>query len=989
MTPRPTSQTGAATRGRDLWRSFDELADTDEFRDFLSREFPGTAPETLDPATRRQFLRVMAASIGLAGLSGCASQPPEQIVPYVEQPERLVPGKPLHFATAVSLGGYATGVVVESHMGRPTKIEGNPLHPASLGATDSFAQASILDLYDPDRSQAVIHEGRGGTWDRFLAVAVEQMGRMQATKGRGLRILTGALTSPTLIAQIQGLLAAYPEADWHVHEPCDARASRSGALSAFDKEMEAIHRLEKADVIVSLDADFLAWGPSRLRDARRFAERREAFSNPSKMNRLHVVEGTTTITGGMADHRLAVPPSRIAAIARALSLKVFGGETPTGISPELAGWVDRVAADLKAHRGTSLILVGETQPPEVHALGHALNHLLGNVGTTIDYVKPIIPSTVGKDRSLSALAREMGKGEVDLLFMLGSNPVYDAPADLGFAALLEKVPLAIHLGTYRDETAEACRWHIPEAHPLESWGDLRAFDGSATIQQPLMEPLYDGKSAIELISALRGKPEPSTRELVREHWAASFTHDFEAEWRAALHDGVATGSASKIEAVKPKPLADLIRASAEKDRPADSGLELIFRPDPTIWDGRFANNGWLQELPKPLSKLTWDNAALIAPATARRLNLSNEQVVELHYRGRTQRAAVWIEPLHAEDSVTLHLGYGRTVSGRVGTGQGFNAYRLRTSDALWQGGGLEVKPTGDVYPLATTQHHHNMAGLDLVRVSTAGAFASNRDFAKDRVDHANEGLSLYPTHPSEGHRWGMAINLNTCIGCNACVTACQAENNSPVVGKDQVLAGREMHWIRIDRYYEGPKESPTAVYHQPVPCMQCENAPCELVCPVNATVHDNEGLNAMVYNRCVGTRYCSNNCPYKVRRFNFLQYSDQTTESLKLLNNPDVTVRTRGVMEKCTYCVQRIVQGRIQAEQEDRPLRDGEIVTACQGACPTRAIVFGDLNDRESAVVKAKADPRNYALLASLNTKPRTTYLAKLTNPSLDVRKEG
>jgi molybdopterin-containing oxidoreductase family iron-sulfur binding subunit len=657
------------------------------------------------------------------------------------------------------------------------------------------------------------------------------------------------------------------------------------------------------------------------------------------------------------------------------------------VASEYDEWVLRAAQDLKAHRGSSLVLTGHTQPPEVHALVHSINHAVGNIGKTIDYIEPVAESPAGDDHSLAALMSDIDAAQVRLLLMLGCNPAYDAPADLRLTERLAKVPVSIHLGTYADETAHICNWHVPEAHPLETWGDVRAFDGTATIQQPLITPLYGGKAAIELVSALRGRPNAGGLDLVRERWRESLPGDFEASWRAAVHDGVLPESSARSRSVTPKQLQALV--SSIKPPAKTSGLELVFRPDPTVWDGRFANNGWLQELPKPLTKLTWDNAALISPATADRMHVANEQIVEMHFRGRTLRAAVWIDPLHVDDTVTLHLGYGRSHAGRVGSGQGFNAYALRTSDALWHGDGLELRATSERYPLATTQHHHNMACRDLVRSDTIATFANNPTFAKDRDDPATRGLSLYSPHTYDGYKWGMAINLNTCIGCNACVTACQSENNSPVVGKDQVLAGREMHWIRVDRYYEGPKNEPTAVYHQPVPCMQCEDAPCELVCPVNATVHDAEGLNAMTYNRCVGTRYCANNCPYKVRRFNFFQYSDMTTESLKLLYNPDVTVRTRGVMEKCTYCVQRIVKHRIEAEQDGRKLHDGEVVTACQGACPTRAIVFGDLNDPASAVSKAKADDRNYSLLASLNTKPRTTYLAKLTNPAREPSNGG
>ena len=976
MSDRPDSDD--SPRGPLLWRSLEELADTDEFRDRLVREFPSEAPDILDPATRRQFLRVMGASIALAGVSGCAYQAPEQIVPYVIQPDRLKPGVARFFATAVPLCGFGAGVLVETHEGRPTKIEGNPDHPASLGAADSFMQASVLDLYDPDRSQVVTRNGRVSTWDVFLAYFEQLRPKLVASKGKGLRLLTGTVTSPTLASQMRGLMDEFPEARWHVHEPTDAGAGRAAAKQVFGREVDFVRHFDKADVIVSLDCDFLSWGPAHVREGRDFGLRRDPSSG---MNRLYVAEPAPTITGTMADSRLAVPAGDVASLALAIAGGIDGHELRAD-APH-ADWVSRVVADLMAHRGKSLVLAGETQPAQVQAIALALNATLGNMGTTLTKVEPIAasPSTADQSSSLRSLAKDLASGAVSLLVIAGVNPAYDAPGEASFARLLdgldETVTTTIHLGLHADETARVCQWHVPEAHFLETWGDIRAFDGTTTIQQPMIRTMYGGKTALELISAMRARPEPSAFDLVRDHWRGVFKDDFEAKWRASLHDGQVADSRSKEVEAEAVPLSSLLTAPAGALR---RGMEITFRPDATIWDGRFSNNGWLQELPKPLTKLTWDNAARLSPATAARLDLKTEQVVELSHKGRTLRAAVWIDPGHADDSVTLSLGYGRTNAGKLGSGQGFNAYALRTFDDPWIGDGLEIKATKATYALATTQKHHNMLGRDLVKAATIEDFLKEPKFAED--EGAHNPLSLYPGHPYDGYKWGMVINLNACIGCSACVTACQSENNISVVGKDQVIAGREMHWIRVDGYYAGGDENrPEAMYHQPVPCMHCENAPCELVCPVNATVHDDEGLNVMVYNRCVGTRYCSNNCPYKVRHFNFLQYSDWDTESRKLQYNPDVTVRSRGVMEKCTYCTQRIVENRIRAEEENRPLRDGEVKTACQATCPTQAIVFGDLNDKTSAVSRAKADPRNYSLIPELNVRPRTTYLAKLTNP--------
>jgi molybdopterin-containing oxidoreductase family iron-sulfur binding subunit len=994
----------SGVRGRTYWRSLEELAETPAFLDLLHREFPAQASVLEDPEGRRNFLRIMGASLALAGVTACTRQPEEKIVPYVRAPEDLIPGRPLFFATAVLDGGYAKGVLVESHMGRPTKVEGNSDHPGSLGATDSFGQASVLDLYDPDRSQILTHLGEIRAWSVFLAAMKPLVEAQRARKGAGIRVLTGTITSPTLGAQLQELLSEFPSAKWHQWEPSGLDNARAGALQAFGEPVETVYRFEKAEVILSLEADFVQGGAASLRLIREFAANRKLQGDRRTMNRLYVVEGTRSLTGSLADHRLALRPSEVEAFARALARRL-GAPVDGGMSGH--PWVEPLARDLEAHRGAGVVLAGEGQPPAVHVLAHAMNERLGNVGTTVVHTEPVEVRPVDQLGSLRELAADMDQGAVSLLLVLGVNPVYTGPADLDLAAKMDKVPLRIHLGLHQDETADRCHWHIPEAHPLEAWSDARAFDGTATIMQPLIAPLYDSaRSAHEVLAAFSAHPERSGYELVREHWRSRMgAGDFESQWRKAVHDGVVPGTAAREKAVRVKtpPLAGA--------RPAAGGteLELVFRADPTVGDGRFANNGWLQELPKPLTKLTWGNAALMSPRTAQGLGVAvgtsftdangtagentgtPTDVVELRYKGHTLRAPAWIVPGHPDGSVTLHLGYGRRRTGRVGSGTGVDAYALRTSDALWFGSGLVVVKTGERTTLACTQDHWSMESRDLVRAADLDEYHQHPGYARERpgAEDPPRDLSLYPSHRYDGHAWGMTIDLNSCVGCNACVVACVAENNIPVVGKEQVGRGREMHWLRIDRYYAGTPDEPET-FHQPVLCMQCENAPCEVVCPVEATAHSDEGLNDMVYNRCIGTRYCSNNCPYKVRRFNFFLYQDWTTPTLKMARNPDVTVRSRGVMEKCTYCVQRINQSRIDAKNEGREIRDGDITTACQAACPAEAIVFGDVNDRNSRVSRLKSEPRNYGLLTDLNTRPRTTYLAAVRNPNPEMsRSEG
>jgi molybdopterin-containing oxidoreductase family iron-sulfur binding subunit len=980
-------------RSSRFWKSLDELAETPAFLEFLHREFPSQASEWSDPKGRREFLRMMGASFALAGLTACTRPPNDKIVPYVKPPEEVVPGKPLFFATALCLGGFAKGVLVESHLGRPTKIEGNPDHPGSRGATDAISQAEILSLYDPDRSKTVEYMGEVRPWSNFLAEMKRIVDVQTALKGAGVRILTGSVTSPTLAHQIDEILAALPLAQWHTWEPVNRDNVLGGAALAFSEPAEVLYHFDKADVVLSLDGDFMSRGPAALAQTRDLVSRR----NPDgALSRLYAVESTPSIEGAVADHRLPLRFSEVEAFTRALGAALGApvSQAPSYPPDSLeARWIGALAKDLKEHRGTCLVVPGADQPPNVHALALGINSLLGNFGTTLTFIPPVEERPGGQLASLKELVADMGAGKVDLLLMLGGNPVYDAPADFDFVAAMNKVAARVHLSLYQDETTEHCHWHIPQAHSLETWSDARAFDGTATILQPLIAPLYGGKSAHEVLATLTKRPERSSHDLVKEFWSTRLVPvggGPDHAWQKALHDGFVPGTASPE---KRPPLRDEVWKT--QGPPKGEGLEIVFRADPSIHDGRYSNNGWLQELPKPLTKLTWDNAAFLSPKTARALGLEPQDTVDLVLDGRSVAAGVWVLAGHADDSVTVHLGYGRTRAGRIGTGTGFNAYALRTSAHLSAAGGLQVRKRGERTILATTQDHWTMDPLgmaeerrrfpEILRTGTLAEYRGNPTFARDEEGEAPSLLPKEHTYP--GHAWGLVVDLNSCVGCNACVVACQAENNIPVVGKEQVLRGREMHWIRVDRYYGGDPGASESIetHHQPLLCMQCEDAPCEQVCPVAATVHSDEGLNDQVYNRCVGTRYCSNNCPYKVRRFNFLQFQDWETPSYKLMRNPNVTVRSRGVMEKCTYCVQRINAARIEASNAGRPIGPDEIKTACQQSCPASAIVFGDINDTGSAVSAWRSSPRNYAVLGELGTKPRTTYLASVRNPNPEL----
>ena len=989
--------------GKRMWQSLEELSDTKEYRDFLHNEFPSNA-EKEDSINRRDVMKLMAASAAMAGLSACTKLPTEKIVPYVRPPEEIIPGRPLFYATSMHQAGVALGLLVESHMGRPTKIEGNTEHPGSQGGTDVFAQASILNLYDPDRLRTVQHEGVLSNWNEF-ANEMKSASVNFGSKGTGVRVLTGTVTSPTSGAQLKKLLAQFPDAKWHQYEPSGGDSVREGTRMAFGKPMNPVYRFEQADVIVSLDSDFLTTGPGHTRYTRDFSKRRDLSAGASSnLNRLYVVEPMPTSTGTMADHRLPLRAADVEGFARQLAAAV-GVSVPAGASGDSkvpADWASTVGRDLSQHRGTSLVIAGDYQPPFVHALAHAMNAALGNVGKTVVYTESIEANPVNQIDSLRDLVNDLNSGKVEFLLILGVNPVYTAPADLNFGSAILKAKTRVYSGLMSDETGRVCHWQAPATHYLESWTDGRAYDGTVSISQPLIAPLYEGHSAHEIVALLTNDGGKSSHDLVRDYWQSQRSEKgqaFEAVWETSLHDGVMSGSA--LPMASPALRSDFVQqAPAAGGNSAAGGLEIVFRPDPTIGDGEYSNNSWLQETPKPVTRLTWDNAAMISATTAQQLGLTSGDYVTLQLGGREAKAGVFVVPGHADNSVTVHLGYGRAQGGTIGTGPGFNANLLRTAAAPWMASGLQLAKTGKTFDFASVQHQYSIDfeghpadfasetafRRDLVQIGTLDEFRKNPAFAQNEENQiTTNDISLYPGFKYDGYSWGMSIDLNRCVGCNACVVACQSENNISVVGKDQVARGRSMHWIRIDTYFRGNLDNPE-VYYEPLPCMQCENAPCEYVCPVGATTHSPEGLNDMTYNRCVGTRYCSNNCPYKVRRFNFYLYSDYTTPSLFGVRNPNVTVRSRGVMEKCTYCVQRINAAKIRSEVEDnRTIVDGEIVTACQQACPAEAIVFGNINDPNSRVAKLKAQTRNYGLLVDLNTRPRTTYLARVRNPNPEI----
>jgi molybdopterin-containing oxidoreductase family iron-sulfur binding subunit len=996
----------ANQKGKKFWRSVDELAETPEFAEMVAKEFPSQASEWIDPVSRRNFLKVMGASMALAGLAGCTKQPDEAIMPYVTAPEDLILGKPVYFASAFPFASGAVPVLVKSDSYRPIKVDGNPEHPVVRGGSDPFTQATLLDLYDPDRSQHILYRGETRTWPSFLAAFRSMLADKKPRGGQGLYFLSETVTSPTLAAQWAQGQKNYPQAKFVQYEPVNRDSHYTAAKQAFGSFVDAQYKLDQADVIVSLDADFLggATFPGFHKLARDYAQKRK-LDGTDQMNRLYVVESVTTTTGFKAEHRLAVKPSEVAAFAQALANAVgAGGASGGNWTDHQTKYLQGLAANLKASAGKSVVIPGEFAAPAVHEAVFAINQALGNVGKTVVYTDPVnpMPSIQGDD--LKSLVADMNAGKVGWLVILNSNPVYATPADLDFESALSLVGTVVHLGSHLDETGEQAHWHINNAHYLEMWSDARAYDGTVSIVQPMIDPMYGGHNAHEILQSLLDEPDVSAYDAVRGTWKTQLSKgDFEFNWRKALHDGWIDGTAYTPKTITAKAGAIAASASAGGD-----SVEVAFRPDANVYDGRYANVGWMQEIPRPVTNLSWDNAALMSFATMEKSGLAENDAVEISVGGKKVIAGALAVPGQADGVVVVTLGQGRRF-GRVGGGVGYNAYLIQQSGGPWAQSGASLRKTGDIYDICVTKSHHIdqravSAGGDgsgthslegnesldrgIIRYATLTEFKANPEFAHEGEGHdtPEPDNSMFPAYRYDKNAWGMSIDLNSCIGCNACVTACYAENNIPVVGRQQVKIGRLMQWIRIDTYFEGDLAAPRA-HFQPMTCHHCENAPCEQVCPVGATVHSPEGLNLMVYNRCVGTRYCSNNCPYKVRRFNFLLYSDYETESLKLMRNPDVSVRSRGVMEKCSYCNQRIQEVKIAADKENRDIRDGEIRTACQQSCPTDAIIFGNINDKASRVAKIKTNERTYGVLADINTRPRTTYVAGVLNVNEDLAK--
>ncbi len=1014
----------AQKTGPGYWRTMAEFDGVDSVDALVHKEFPNEANQLLDPVSRRNFFKVMGASMMLAGLTSCARQPSELLVPYVKPPEELVSGKPQYYATAMTQAGFAMGLVATSYEGRPTKLEGLKEHPASRGATNSIAQASILDLYDPNRLDTVSYAGNISTWKKLVADMQAGINEVDAEGGDGLRILTGTVTSPTLgwqLSQIVGEYevasgrynkgaAKYPKAQWHQYEPEGRDNVRAGAKQAFGGYADTVYNFADAKVVLSLDSNFLMEGAGAVAYARDFAASRDADNNGGHMSRLYVAESTPSLTGANADHKINVRYSDVETIARTVADRLgIAGAKPAADAG--SKWLDGVVEDLQAAGGASIVIAGEQQPAVVHALAHAINENLGSAGTTVTHIEPVEVTPANQMDSIKKLTEDINAGKVKTLVIVGGNPAYNTPADLGFAEAMLKVGRVIHLADSMNETSIRSHWVVPQAHYLEAWSDARDFTGTVSIVQPLIKPLYGAKSATELIAVLLGEENPDGYEILTRYWKFQLGgSSFNKVWKTTLAKGM-MGDPKRLKKVNVKCKSNF---GTHKVAETGNGFDVLFRLDPSVVDGQYANNGWLQELPKPLIKLCWDNAIIMNPQTAKDNHFNHEDVVELSCNGKTVKGAVMFQFGHPKNAITVHLGYGREEVGPVGEGRGFNGYALQSSDSPWFATG-NLKPTKKKYMLARTEEHWNIEQSifdqgeraeerHLIREADLSFYKDNKDFAQ-KMGHPSpeRDMTLYKPDEKayrngEGYSWGMTIDLNKCTGCNVCTIACQSENNIPIVGKEDVNKGREMHWIRIDRYYRVEDASVSDnphVVHQPIPCMQCENAPCEPVCPVGATMHSAEGLNDMTYNRCVGTRYCANNCPYKVRRFNFFHYQireGQDAPTLKMMRNPNVTVRSRGVMEKCTYCVQRINIARIEAKVRDQQrggtplgIQDGDLVTACQAACPSSAIVFGDINNANSQVSKEKTSGRNYALIGDIGTRPRTTYLAKLRNQNATV----
>jgi molybdopterin-containing oxidoreductase family iron-sulfur binding subunit len=936
--------------------------------------------------SRREFVQLLGASAALAGLGGCLKQPDEKILPYTRQPEEVVPGRPLHYATASMLGGRATGLLVTASEGHPTKVEGNPQHPSSLGSSGVFEQASVLQLYDPQRAGVVLYNGKPRSYREFLAAQHAKALALRAKDGgAGLRFLLEPTSSPLLADLRRRLAEQFPQARFQSWSAINDDAAYEGTRIAFGAPYDCRYDLGKAKVIACLGADPLSATPGNLVHMRGWAEGRE----PDKeMNRLYAVESTLTVTGMSADHRLRVRPSQMVRVALALAARVGGplarlqaASGKAALDPGQQKFVDALARDLSRAGRSAVVIAGPQQPAAVQALAHAINSALGSEVPVLH--KPLLLDTQSGPEGLRALAEEIRGGKIDTLVVTAWNPVHGAPFDLNFREALGSVPNSIYRGLFQDETAERSTWFVPATHPLEDWGDGRAHDGTVSFVQPLISPLFNGIGEAQVLGAFFGEGDKTTYGMLRDYWQKrGLGGDFETGWEKAIHDGMVAGTAAPKES--PALRADALSAAIDKERfdAAPPGLELQVIPDYRIWDGRFANNVWLQEMPDPVTKATWENAALLSAKTAAELHVETHDLVDLGLRGPPVHAPVYVLPGQADGVVTVAMGYGRRGGEQLASGIGFDVAPLRRTDAYFAARGLTFVKTGRKHQLAITQEHWSMEGRDPAIVTTKDKLKEDT-----RIEKQREPLPTMHTpwdYSKMEYRWGLGIDLGKCTGCSACLVACQSENNVPVVGKINVAKSREMHWLRLDRYFDGDEENPTAVT-QPMMCVHCETAPCEYVCPVNATVHSDEGLNEMVYNRCIGTRYCSNNCPYKVRRFNYFDYTYDTVDIEKLHMNPDVTVRSRGVMEKCTYCVQRIERARIDTRIAGRHIADGDVQTACQQACPASAIVFGNLNEKESKVAKVHGDERHYYVLHELGTRPRTAYLARVRNPNPEL----
>lgn len=1002
------------------WKSLGELARNEEYEKFVEREFPENATELNDQVSRRSFLRVMGASIALAGFAACR-RPVQKIMPYSEEPEDIVPGNPLFYASAMPFQDALTGIVVENNEGRPSKVEGNDLHPASKGNTSIFGQGSLLNMYDPDRSRYVRKDGERSSVSAFAEFCSDHF----ANTDQNIAFVSEANSSITFNRLKEQALETFSNAHWITYEPFGEDYALEGTNIAFGERLRTYNHFGDANVIVSFDDDFLnpAANKNSVEDTKQFTDGRSVSSPEDGMSRFYAIESTFSLTGSNADNRLRIKSGDIElfiyALAAELSQSVSGLEAFNGYSNEFSDhdWIPVLAEELLENRGDSILTVGRDHKPALHATVAAMNAALGNAGETVRYYDVPHIEDQNNQEAFAELAESLNSGDIDTVVLVGTNPAFTAPADLKFPDTLSNAEQVIHLSDYYDETSKLANWHINRAHFLEAWGDGTSYTGTRSIIQPQIEPLYSGISEIEFLNTILTGEESDGFDLVQETWQEYFTSNFQDQWERVLHDGVAEEEEYPTVSVSISDEFNSQVATFISDAQSSDGMELVIRADSTVFDGRYANNGWLQELPKPMTKITWDNVALMSKKTADELGVteaglgkSEVEVVSINVDGTTIEIPAWVQPGHADDSITITVGYGREGIGRVANTMGTDTYPLRTTENMFVADNISIEKTNRTYEIACTQDHNTMEGRSLLRHATLQEYREDPNFStyESSYDAEMPGLSYAEEHgkdrplsifnsideqeyPADEPQWGMAIDLNACTGCGVCTIACTAENNIPVIGKREVSEGREMHWIRNDRYYDGDVNNPKAL-HQPVPCMHCELAPCEQVCPVAATTHSDDGMNQMTYNRCIGTRYCANNCPYKVRRFNFFNYTKDflTTgddpEIVQMAMNPEVTVRFRGVMEKCTYCVQRVNRAKIETDietnGETKKPADGSVETACQQACPADAIYFGDLTDSESEVVKAKKNNRNYLLLEELNTRPRTSYLAKLRNPN-------